>query len=460
MDQGGPRTRPEGWRRQPGNEPGYRRGVPADSIPRSRRPSSYRAGRGEIGREAVKRLHVGRTRPFWRGAVVAAVVGGVGLAGPCFAGASGTTTTTAPLTLAQWKRRLRGDDRQDRRRRPRHLGQWPQGGEPSDDEEGQCRRLEMSAVARRRRVGAEGGTANPADLGRAVVDRVDLGFALGIDCLRYRPAGGVEVSGEEVRQADVPRERRREGAFQPPLGLRDMTTGRLLRASRQVPPWVVLSGRGPTPDLDARLSTTSGSGCWRHRESQGQHEVVVRVVRPLPYKSRPICADLHPVRRPVPGYGASGDPRPVHYTSQRWTARTANSAARIVGRWPSRCWQPLPCCYLLPSRFSALFPRWIGPLGRSGCFLSLLVLADPGRIDNRSPVVRRISLGLVVVLVAGAAMVSGRRLVVDLIHGGPGDELPWTAAPHWVLGLALHDHYLLLFSTGSWMAEAPDTAYR
>lgn len=34
---------------------------------------------------------------------MAAVVGGVGLAGPCFAGASGTTTTTAPLTLAQWK---------------------------------------------------------------------------------------------------------------------------------------------------------------------------------------------------------------------------------------------------------------------------------------------------------------------------------------------------------------------
>jgi hypothetical protein len=76
---------------------------------------------------------------------------------------------------------------------------------------------------------------------------------------------------------------------------------------------------------------------------------------------------------------------------------------------------------LLPSRFS-LVPRWIPPL-IVGALLVVLVIADPGRIDRPSPVVRAISLGLVAVLVAGAAMVTA-RLVVDLIRGGPETNSP------------------------------------
>ncbi len=76
---------------------------------------------------------------------------------------------------------------------------------------------------------------------------------------------------------------------------------------------------------------------------------------------------------------------------------------------------------LLPSRFS-IVPRWIAPL-IVGVLLVLLVFADPGRIDRRSSVVRGISLGLVAVLVAGAAMVTA-RLIVDLIRGGPETNSP------------------------------------
>jgi uncharacterized membrane protein len=78
---------------------------------------------------------------------------------------------------------------------------------------------------------------------------------------------------------------------------------------------------------------------------------------------------------------------------------------------------------LLPARFS-IVPRWLGPLILA-LLLVVLVIADPGRIDRRSPAVRRISLALVAVLVAGAGMVTV-RLVVDLIRGGPETSSPGT----------------------------------
>jgi hypothetical protein len=56
---------------------------------------------------------------------------------------------------------------------------------------------------------------------------------------------------------------------------------------------------------------------------------------------------------------------------------------------------------LLPDRFS-LTAKWIGP-----ALLTLLLLAhtiaDPGRIDRQSSATRAIGIGLVAVLVAGAA---------------------------------------------------------
>lgn len=49
------------------------------------------------------RFHLGSRPSRWRGAVAAAVLGAVVLGGAGLAGASGTTTTTDPLALAQWK---------------------------------------------------------------------------------------------------------------------------------------------------------------------------------------------------------------------------------------------------------------------------------------------------------------------------------------------------------------------
>jgi hypothetical protein len=76
---------------------------------------------------------------------------------------------------------------------------------------------------------------------------------------------------------------------------------------------------------------------------------------------------------------------------------------------------------LMPARFS-IVPWWIGP-SLVGVLLVVLVVADPGRIDRASALVRRLSIGLVVLLVAGAAMVTA-RLVADLIRGGPETNAP------------------------------------
>ena len=77
--------------------------------------------------------------------------------------------------------------------------------------------------------------------------------------------------------------------------------------------------------------------------------------------------------------------------------------------------------FLLPSRYS-LGPRWIVPVIEA-LFLAALVVADPGRIDRRSTFVRTISIGLVIILVVGAAAATV-RLVVDLIRGGAETNSP------------------------------------
>ena len=77
--------------------------------------------------------------------------------------------------------------------------------------------------------------------------------------------------------------------------------------------------------------------------------------------------------------------------------------------------------FLLPARFS-LAPQWVIPVVLA-MLLIALVIADPGRIDRRSTVVRVLSIGLVAILVAGAAGVAV-RLVVDLIRGGPETSSP------------------------------------
>ncbi len=77
--------------------------------------------------------------------------------------------------------------------------------------------------------------------------------------------------------------------------------------------------------------------------------------------------------------------------------------------------------FLLPARFS-LGPRWIIPAVEAGLLLTLAI-ADPGRIDRRTTLVRSLSLVLVAILVVGAAAITA-RLVVDLIRGGPETGSP------------------------------------
>jgi hypothetical protein len=70
--------------------------------------------------------------------------------------------------------------------------------------------------------------------------------------------------------------------------------------------------------------------------------------------------------------------------------------------------------FLLPDRFS-LWPQWIGP-----ALLALLLvahmIADPGRIDRQSSATRAIGIGLVAVLVVGAAT-QAVVLTVELVGG-------------------------------------------
>jgi len=61
-------------------------------------------------------------------------------------------------------------------------------------------------------------------------------------------------------------------------------------------------------------------------------------------------------------------------------------------------------------------PKWLMPAILAS-FLVALVVTDPGRIDRRSVGVRRIRMGLVVVLVGGTAWATV-NLTTDLINGG------------------------------------------
>ena len=99
------------------------------------------------------------------------------------------------------------------------------------------------------------------------------------------------------------------------------------------------------------------------------------------------------------------------------------SSVRGEKRWPMAVTLLIAISlpFLLPPRFS-LGPRWITPAVEA-LFLVALIIADPGRIDRRSTLVRALSIGLVLILVVGAAGVT-IRLVIDLIRGGPETNSP------------------------------------
>jgi uncharacterized membrane protein len=92
--------------------------------------------------------------------------------------------------------------------------------------------------------------------------------------------------------------------------------------------------------------------------------------------------------------------------------------ARAEKRWPMAFTLVVAIAVplLLPPRFS-LGQSWAVPAVEA-LLLVAIVAIDRGRIDRRSTAGRALSLGLVAVLVADAAGVTG-RLVVDLVEGGP-----------------------------------------
>ncbi len=94
------------------------------------------------------------------------------------------------------------------------------------------------------------------------------------------------------------------------------------------------------------------------------------------------------------------------------------ATAEAEKRWPMAFTLVLAIAVplLLPPRFS-LGPSWAVPAVEALLLVAIIAI-DRGRIDRRSAAGRALSLGLVAVLAADAAGVTG-RLVTDLIEGGP-----------------------------------------
>lgn len=92
-------------------------------------------------------------------------------------------------------------------------------------------------------------------------------------------------------------------------------------------------------------------------------------------------------------------------------------------RWPAAV--AVLVALVLPLGFSGEYVGLVRLLlGLAGvALLVALVLTDPGRIDQRSTGIRRLSIGLLVVLAASAAL-STVRLVADLLEGAPSLEDP------------------------------------
>ncbi len=74
---------------------------------------------------------------------------------------------------------------------------------------------------------------------------------------------------------------------------------------------------------------------------------------------------------------------------------------------------------LLPDHLR-LGPKWLLPV-IEGALLIAMIIGDPGVINRRSVALRRLSISLVAVLVAGASWAT-IKLTDELIHGGPDTQ--------------------------------------
>ncbi len=144
-----------------------------------------------------------------------------------------------------------------------------------------------------------------------------------------------------------------------------------------------------------------------------------------------------------------------------WWARRGGSAPgrtapemraagiRAEKRWPMAFTLVLAMAVplLLPARFS-LGPRWAVP-AIEALLLVAVIAIDRGRIDRRSTAGRALSLGLVAVLVADAAGVTG-RLVVDLVEGGPETN---SAAELLKIGFLVWLYTIIAFAFVYWVLD-------
>ena len=139
--------------------------------------------------------------------------------------------------------------------------------------------------------------------------------------------------------------------------------------------------------------------------------------------ARALIAEADAAERPPASVKAEAGVRDWWARSQGSAPRSPVSGVEAAGvqaekRWPMAFTLLLAMAVplLLPPRFS-LGPSWAVPAVEA-VLLAAIVAIDGGRIDRRSAAGRALSLGLVAVLVADAAGVTG-RLVVDLVEGGP-----------------------------------------
>ena len=139
--------------------------------------------------------------------------------------------------------------------------------------------------------------------------------------------------------------------------------------------------------------------------------------------ARALIADADAAERPPATVNAEASVRDWWARSRESAPRSPVSGVEAAGvqaekRWPMAFTLVVAMAVplLLPPRFS-LGQSWAVPAVEA-LLLAAIVAIDGGRIDRRSAAGRALSLGLVAVLVADAAGVTG-RLVVDLVEGGP-----------------------------------------
>jgi hypothetical protein len=109
---------------------------------------------------------------------------------------------------------------------------------------------------------------------------------------------------------------------------------------------------------------------------------------------------------------------------------------------------------LLPERLT-LGPRWLLPAAQA-LFLIAIVVRDPGRIDNRSGAMRRLSIGLLGLFIVGDLTMT-TVLVDELIHGGPKLN---EAGPLLATGATIWVYNNVLFGLVYWELDGGGPAQR